>query len=180
MKSLIFNFFIYSGFCLIFLSSLLIYQHFSPQRISFNIDNLNTRPNLEKVDNLPAQIRIKNLGIILPIIPEQLQNGKWQVSDKGVNYLISTPMPGEVGNSIMYGHNWTNLLGKLVKAKPGFEVEVLYPNSITKRFIIDSVVEVSPNQTTILNQTEESRLTLYTCSGFLDSKRLVVSAKLVL
>ena len=41
------------------------------------------------------------------------------------------------------------------------------------------IKEVYPNQTEVIEETDDETLTLYTCSGFADSKRLIVVAKRV-
>ena len=42
---------------------------------------------------------------------------------------------------------------------------------------IKEIKEVLPSQTETIAPTKEETLTLYTCSGFSDSKRLIVIAK---
>ena len=81
------------------------------------------------------------------------------------------------GNSILYGHNWNSLLGDLENAKPGYTVEIIYKNSVKRYFRISYIAIVNPNQIHVLNQTNDARLTIYTCTGFLDQKRLVVTAE---
>ena len=44
---------------------------------------------------------------------------------------------------------------------------------------IDTIKEVLPTQTEVIAPTDTAVLTLYTCSGFSDSKRLIVQAKRV-
>jgi len=43
-------------------------------------------------------------------------------------------------------------------------------------FIVKESYSVTPDQSHILTQTADVRLTLYTCDGFLDLKRFVVIA----
>jgi len=42
---------------------------------------------------------------------------------------------------------------------------------------VSDVKEVLPNQTEVIKPTDDERLTLYTCSGFADTKRLIVTAR---
>ncbi|OGM69990.1 hypothetical protein A2975_05285 [Candidatus Woesebacteria bacterium RIFCSPLOWO2_01_FULL_44_14] len=42
---------------------------------------------------------------------------------------------------------------------------------------VEEINEVYPNQTQVIAPTTDERLTLYTCSGFADTKRLIVVAK---
>ena len=44
---------------------------------------------------------------------------------------------------------------------------------------IKEIKEVFPNQTEVVAPTEDETLTLYTCSGFDDARRLIIIAKRV-
>jgi len=122
------------------------------------------------------RIIINDLGINLPLIPARIQNDTWETTNFGASYLISSPTPGETGNSIIYAHNWMSLFGNLTRAKPGEEVDVTAADGSTKKFIIEYTSVVTPDESNILAQTRDKRITLYTCTGFLDSKRFVVVA----
>ena len=132
------------------------------------------------VDNkeLPKEISIKALGISLPIIPATVTNNHWQTTEAGASYLTSSPLPGEKGNSVIYAHNWRSLFGNLVNAKVGQEVVVTYPDGTKKTFVIEYTSVVTPSESTILAPSTDKRITLYTCTGFLDSKRFVAVAVL--
>jgi LPXTG-site transpeptidase (sortase) family protein len=94
-----------------------------------------------------------------------------------VTFVKGSATPGSIGNSIFYGHNWTSLLGRLPGARIGDEVTITMDNGIVKTFVITKTKIVSPNDTEVLDDTNFSRLTLYTCTGFLDSKRFVAFAQ---
>ena len=42
---------------------------------------------------------------------------------------------------------------------------------------VTEIKEVLPNETEVIAETEDERITLYTCSGFNDSKRIIVIGK---
>ena len=94
-----------------------------------------------------------------------------------MSYLATSPLPGHKGNSILYGHNWKSLLLDLPKVKPGQSVFITNHNGTKQRFIVEYTAVVDPSQTYIIDATNDTRITLYTCTGFLDSKRFVVVAK---
>lgn len=178
MKSFFANLLIVFGLILLMAAAYLTWQRYNPKRLSFNVSNLTT----EKVngqDSRPqaVSILIDDLGIKLPIFPAKLKKGKWEATTKGVSYLLDSPVPGEIGNSILYGHNWPSILGSLPKAKPGQEIVILYSDGTNERFSIKYLQVVTPDQTEILAPTDDSRLTLYTCVGFNDAKRFIVVAK---
>lgn len=167
------KFLITIGAISLFYACLLTWERNNPQRLSFSSYS---QPTKYHPTVTPAYIHIPDLKINLPIYPA-IKNGKdWDTTTKGVSYLISTPVPGTKGNAVLYGHNWNNLLGRLHKAKIGNRVAITYKNGKNIYFRINSLAVVSPDQVGILNDTKDTRITLYTCTGFLDNKRLVITA----
>ena len=59
--------------------------------------------------------------------------------------------------------------------KQGESVLVLTSNAWYS-YTVTQVKEVLPTQTEVIAPTENPLLTLYTCSGYADSKRLIVTA----
>ncbi len=117
----------------------------------------------------PVQITINTVGISLAIEKRVLESRRWPVSDSGGEV-------GQTGNAIIYAHNWPALFGDLKKIRVGDEVGVELSNGQTVTFMAQSITVVTSDQTHILDETSDRRLTLYTCTGFLDRKRLVVVA----
>ncbi|MFZ1549755.1 MAG: sortase [Microgenomates group bacterium] len=178
MKRLLGKFFTILGAAFLGFSTILIVQRFNPSRITFNNYEPLSINACRNVTYLPRIIRIPSLHKTLPIIPATINDGKWTLTDKGISYLTSSKIPGEEGNGIMYGHNWESLLGGLEKIKPGSKIEIEYTNGMKRTFIVQVTANVSPDQTNVLKQSHDKRLTLYTCSGFLDTQRFVVVATL--
>lgn len=172
------KFFTGLGISLIIFGSFLVYQRNNPNRIAFAKGESVEQTSDVKEVSTPNRIVINKLNVDLPVVTSKIKNGKWEVTDKGVSYLESSVIPGQLGNSIMYGHNWTNILGNLINIKTGETVEVYFENGTKKEFIVSLIQEVKPNDISILNNSKDTRITLYTCSGFLDSKRFVVVALL--
>lgn len=157
------------------------YEQNAPQRLAFSSmsDFTQATQNASQSDaSTPSGIIISSINVWLPIYPSKIQNGKWETSRKGVSYLLNGVTPGEKGNAIFYGHNWPNLLGSLSRVKPGDTIQIVNMDGHTKNFVVSTVQEVTPNDTSVLSQTTDKRLTLYTCTGFLDSERLVVVARI--
>lgn len=161
--------------CLI-LNLVVYWERTNPKRLSFSDYMHREVSSKAPIHKQPVRIIIKSLKIDLPIIPARISNAQWETTHAGVSYLVSSPIPGERGNSILYGHNWTNLLANLTKAKPGDTVEIRYSDSSKKIFVIELTGVISPNQTHILEPSTDTRITLYTCTGFFDSKRFVATA----
>lgn len=125
----------------------------------------------------PVRLTIPSISVDVAIFPALIRNNQWETTGKGVSYLASSPIPGQHGNSVMYGHNWSSILGSLPKAKPGQHITVSWSNGVRREFEIMYTATVDPQQRYIIDSTNDTRLTIYTCTGFLDSKRFVVVAK---
>lgn len=164
------------GFLVILFGGYLVIERYSPRKLEFK--NLNVQNSAVSVQ-VPVRIVIPTLGIETQIYAAKINNGVWESTTKGISYLSSTPLPGSLGNSVLYGHNWSNLLGNLTKIKPGDKIEITLSSGEIRRFNVEYISVVDPSQTYILNQTKDNRITIYTCTGFLDSKRFVATAILV-
>ncbi len=166
---------IFLGVLFVLFGGLLIYQRYSPKKLEFKDFALNATISSE---TNPVRILIPSLKIDNSIIPSKIENGNWEATTKGISYLSTSPVPGQNGNSILYGHNWPSILGNLPKIKPGDEIEIVMSNGEKKIFTVKYTSIVDPSQTHILNQTNDNRLTVYTCTGFLDRYRFVATATL--
>ncbi len=158
-------------------AAFLFWQRYNPQRLAFAVSEVSSKQGLTG-SQTPIEIIIKDIRLDLPIIPAKIEKGNWEATTKGVSFLSSSPVPGSVGNSILYGHNWPNLLGNILKLKTGQEIKIKFSDGSTKLFVIDSTVLVSPKEVSILAPSKTAQITLYTCTGFLDNKRFVIKAKL--
>ncbi len=154
-----------------------IWLSIDPHRLSFTKYSYAQTVSPEK-KQLPEKIIIKDLNINLNIIPSHVVDNKWETTDMGASYLQSSPIPGDDGNSIIYAHNWASLFANLVYAVPGQEIQIRYADNSTKTFVIKYTSSVTPDNSTILAPSNDKRITLYTCTGFLDSQRFIVVAVL--
>lgn len=118
------------------------------------------------------------LSKTLPVYKSTIKNNIWETTDKGVSYLTSSGIPGERGNAVFYGHNLPYLLGDLDSVTIGSYIFFDLGDLRSVRYQVVEKKVVKPSDTSILAPTKDSILTLYTCTGFLDSERLVVIAKL--
>ncbi len=172
MKSVA-NLLISIGLLSIIIGLYFLWERNNPNRLSFNMYQ---ETNYANYSEYPVRIKIPSIGVDLPIVHSSINGTTWETTKDGVSYLVSSPIPGKMGNSIMYGHNWNNLLGNLHKASPGDYLEIEYNTGLIRIFTIQAMGTVTPDQTHVLSESNDVRITLYTCTGFLDSKRLVVTA----
>lgn len=147
-----------------------------PRRVSFAYAQKLVAENPSSPKKLanPTYIEIPSLYIALPIFPAKIINGEWEATTQGVSYLVHSPVPGEYGNSILYGHNWTNLLGSLPNIKIGDKIIITNAEKKKLTFEVQYTALVTPDEVSILQPSKDNRITLYTCTGFLDSHRFVV------
>lgn len=150
----------------------LVNERVAPRSITFE----SPAPSIEPGVLLPTRLTIQRIDIDLPIIPAQIIGKRWQTTSAGISYLSTSPLPGNPGNSVMYGHNWSNLLGSLKKAKVGDTILVTKSDGTVVSFTVHFISVVSPDESHIYGNTPDTRLTLYTCTGFLDTHRLVITA----
>ena len=125
----------------------------------------------------PAKLYIPKLTKILYISNGQVVGDRWAISETGVSYLVSSALPGQTGNSVIYGHNRNDILGYLPKVTSGDPVYVVLANGDYVKYEVAETKVIQPSQVEILNQSQDSRLTIYTCTGFLDTARFVVVAE---
>lgn len=149
----------------------LVYERISPRHPVFANSS-----SQSSASTSPTRLTIPAGQIDLPILPATIINHKWELSRTGVSYLTTSPLPGHLGNSVMYGHNWGNLLGNLHAVKIGDPLVITLSDGQTLTYLVHFVSVVTPDETHIYDNTSDYRLTLYTCTGFLDSKRLVITA----
>jgi LPXTG-site transpeptidase (sortase) family protein len=163
------------GLVILIFSAFFFYQRYNPLRLSFSISDYRAQGITDSA-SMPVEIIIPAIKLDLSIIPAKLVKNSWETTDKGVSYLISSPIPGNIGNSILYGHDWANILGPITKLKTGQIIEIKFVTGAIKKFEINTISLVSPDQASILAPSGDARITLYTCTGFWDSKRFVVTA----
>lgn len=178
MKTGIANLLIIVGIFLLSLSSFRIWQRINPWNLKFNFQQIPEESIQMKASNYPVTLQIPQIGVDVPVIPAKISARSWEYTDNGVSFLATSPVPGEIGNSILYGHNWNNILGRLPRLKPGGEITVTLRDGSQKKFTVKYTTVVTPDQTHILAMTSDRRITIYTCTGFLDTKRFVVTAML--
>ncbi len=129
----------------------------------------------ETARRLPVFIDIDGIGR-LPVDEGRKINGVWTIADDAANHVAQSALPGDAGNIIIYGHNTRKIFGRLIEKKPGDYVSVTTADGKLHQYRIFQTFTVSPSRTDLLSPTTGETLTLYTCTGFLDSKRFVVRA----
>lgn len=122
----------------------------------------------------PSEIKIPKLKKDLSISASVISDGVWQLFDDKVAWLSTSQVPGQ-GNAILYAHNRKNLFAGLNLLVKGDVIEVLQ-EGVWLKFKVVEVKKVLPTDVEAVI-SDKNRLTLYTCEGSFDQKRLVVYAE---
>lgn len=121
----------------------------------------------------PSEITIDVLGINLPVAPGVIADNKWTLYDDKVSWLSTSEPPG-FGNVIIYGHNRPGIFAPLANLVIGDEIKVKSGKD-THVYEVAQKRQVLPTDVDVLISDRE-QLTLYTCDGSYDQKRLIVIA----
>lgn len=164
------------GIISLLLAGVLLVRRYVPATPSFNVTVSGEQPSESEGELAPVRLEIPDLGVNLPVFPATITEGEWETTKNGVSFLTSSSVPGTRGNSVFYGHNTPNLLGKLSRIQPGSRLVVAGQDGSQITYTVLFTATVTPNQTHILDQTEDERLTIFTCAGLFDQKRFVAVA----
>lgn len=152
--------------------SLNILSNQEPIKISRQLLSVN-----EIVGDYPSRIIIPKLRIDLPVTPARAIGGIWQIHPSVANFGIGSALPGEVGNSVIFAHARENLFLPIRKIRKDDLVSIQTRQGHWFTYKVIEKKEIGPSQIEVIGKTIDKTLTLFTCSGFADSKRLVVVAK---
>lgn len=125
---------------------------------------------------LPQRIIVPKANIDLKVDSSKIVGGYWEVFEDVAGWGVGSSLPGEQGNQVIFAHASDGLFATLEEVDKG---DLIYVH--TQRdwytYEIQDIFEVYPNDTDVISKGEEELLTLYTCSGYADNKRLIVKAK---
>lgn len=135
-------------------------------------------------------ISIHSIQVKAPVITDQPSTADSDVQyalRSGVLLYGGSAEPGTKGNTIIVGHSsgsvWAKgdykwIFSMLEKLKPGDKI-VVHHNGLPYTYTVRDSVVVSPDDRTVLGQTESPLLTLVTCTPVgTNTNRLIVKATL--
>ena len=125
--------------------------------------------------NEPVRILIPKVQIDLKVIDAKIVDGYWELSDNTASYGMGSGHPGEKNNTVIFAHAREGLFYNLKDVGLGDIIYVFTKNK-WYRYKVNKITAVYPNQTEVIKPTKSEVLTLYTCTGFSDEKRLIVQA----
>lgn len=170
------------GVALIVLGIIFVLGSFQAKRL--NSDTFASEPvsvrgfTVQEVasEKLPVRILIPSVSIDLEVKPGRNINGYWEVFSDSAAWGEGSGLPGEAGNQVIYAHARRGFFLPLREIKQHDRVIIL-TSSDWYKYEVEEIKEVKPTDTEVIAPTQDETLTLYTCSGFSDSKRLIVVAK---
>ena len=149
---------------------------FSQEPVSVDKDLLQAGTAKTKANNPPVRIVIPGLSIDLPVREARVIDGYWEVFPDVAGFGLGSAYPDEFGNQVIFAHARQGLFLNLKDAKVGQTVYV-FTKSRWYSYRIAEIKSVWPNQTEVISPTPDQTLTLFTCTGFMDTKRFIVVAK---
>jgi LPXTG-site transpeptidase (sortase) family protein len=125
--------------------------------------------------NDPVRILIPKTDIDLKVVDAQIVNGYWELADNTASYGLGSGHPGIKGNTVIFAHARVGLFYNLKDVQLG-DIVYVFTKDRWYRYKVSKIDAVYPNQTEVIQPTKNEVLTLYTCTGFYDEKRLIVTA----
>lgn len=142
-----------------------------------NIDTAFNKPVTNQ--EMPTRILIPSLSVDVPITFSRLVKGVWQTSKTTASFGEGSAFPGTSGNSVIFAHAKKGLFLPLRTITKNTKIYLLTARGWYAYQVRETTL-VNPKETIAVKQTDDETLTLFTCTGFLDSKRLIVVAKPIL
>ena len=126
--------------------------------------------------NVPlTKIIIPSISVSLHLESALVTDGRWYVSPDQGTFLGNGSYPTEKGSIIVYGHNKEKIFGPLRNIKKDATITLINADKKVYSYKLYSIQVVSPYQIDVLEEEKET-LIIFTCTGFADSKRLVIKA----
>lgn len=154
----------------------------TPEVLSASTSVLADTNSTDGMDNLmthgvgsfgPTNLKIVKLNLDLAVSPSFVEGNDWEVFDDRVAWLSTSALPGQ-GNTILYTHERQGLFNNLYRLEIGDEISVYNDKWFTYK--VTGIKVVSPSDLSSI-LVGGNRLTLFTCFGSFDQKRLVVYAE---
>lgn len=158
----------------------LLFSRIYPSDFIKSLKNGHNNPTVPEVKTLakpeispPTEISFPSLNLSLVVSPGVIKDDTWTLFDDKVSWLATSETPSK-GNVIIYGHNRAGLFGNLDKLKIGEQISLKSADK-TFTYVLAKKRKISPEDVDAIISPKD-QLTLYTCDGSFDEKRLVLIA----
>lgn len=129
-------------------------------------------------DQAPTKIIIPSADINISIEPAEIGFNTWQTSPITASFGLGSALPGTIGNTVIFAHTRPRLFANLGAVHVGDQIHV-FTDIDWFVYEVREIFTVSPEDVSIIKQGQFRELTLFTCTGTKDVRRLVVKAALV-
>lgn len=129
-----------------------------------------------KTSQPPIRIVIPSLAMDLPVVEARVIAGFWELSENSASHGVGSANPGDIGNTVIFAHARDELFGPLRNIKNDATIYLMTDDQ-WYWYQVQEIKLVNPNDVEVIAPTPDQTLTLFTCSGFLDTKRLIIIAK---
>lgn len=122
----------------------------------------------ETVSGKPVRLQVPSLGLDLTVADGAYNqaDGSWTLSkDKAHFALPSAPANNEAGNTLVYGHNRSEIFAALHTMQPGATAIITTDSGYVFTYMYTQQEIVEPTATEIFGYQGAPRLTLQTCTG---------------
>lgn len=97
----------------------------------------------------------------------------WNVSKTSAHFANQTSLPNnQENNTLIYGHNSTNIFGKTKDLKQGDKLYLETDNNLVFEYQYTDQLKTKPTDISVFAYQGPPRLTLLTCTGFLNKERM--------
>lgn len=139
---------------------------------------------------LDPKIIIPKINLEVPVVYDAASTSEKDVQnalERGVVHYLNSPLPGEIGNSVIVGHSSNNILNKgkykfafvLLKKLEVEDTILIHHQGVRYTYKVYKKVIVEPNDVSVLGNAEKpNTLTLITCDPPGTSlRRLIIQAE---
>ncbi len=141
------------------------------------VANVESEREWEVLDTVPTKVFLPTLDIDLEVVPGQIIGNNWEVSETKANYLVGSGVVAKPGNMVIYAHKRPGMFVSLHKIKAGDQVVIESRDLVAIYTVVDEF-ETHAGDLGIVDDSDTTELTLYTCNRWDDSTRYVVKARL--
>ena len=163
------------GILLVILGFLFLYKVPIPQKTLSSEEPIKMSFTAGEKESTPQRILIPTQDIDLSVTFSKIKSGYWEISETTASHGEGSANPGERGNIVIFAHARVGLFYNLRDIKKD-DIVYVFTKSRWYRYKVSEIKAVYPNQVETIAPQNHEVLTLFTCSGFFDEKRLIVKA----
>ncbi len=128
------------------------------------------KPKVTLITGKPTRIVVQDSSIDLPVSDGYYNeaDGSWTLSDDHAEFAMMSFLPNNIsGNTFIYGHGTDAVFGRFGTQPPiaGSIAKVYTDNGHILNYEFESTQNLSPNDTSVLDYSGPSTLTIQTCTG---------------